>query len=451
MPIISSSHLTHAAQALRPLLGNEAAPALGQAAKAISTSAVHAYKGELSSETAKEITHKVPLARTLLGAAQFQHTSTCHGDHGVLLNSTLKKAMAHSDPSASMASGEKPPTTFMSQLKGLARELLSPQARHTVELHSHDAQKHLKSPDALKSLLAERGAVVISGYGLSAEDSLYNPKNQREMLPNTDHHSKILLDVHTDPETGRDMIVSLDLDNTRDTPLSNQLRDQVGGMQNLHKLSPSELAQAQAERVLLQKEDAEEFLDQFTSFRDRALNYPPGFADTALDLEVMQPTLQIPTEEAAEALFGLSKEQTNIESSVDPEIDQNVALQVYTPPALELKLYIEPDRNHPLRQAYVAAVKELGVKAEVMQSEGRPSEEIARAMHAERREIASNFKDITPPETLALIKTRNLEKYGDALGPSIDYLRNVKHKTWDDIISSALRTGGNDLNFERKS
>jgi hypothetical protein len=39
---------------------------------------------------------------------------------------------------------------------------------------------------------------------------------------------------------------------------------------------------------------------------------------------------------------------------------------------------------------------------------------------------------------------RNIEKYGDPLGPSIDQLRK-SGKTWEQIIESATRPGGGDL------
>jgi hypothetical protein len=53
---------------------------------------------------------------------------------------------------------------------------------------------------------------------------------------------------------------------------------------------------------------------------------------------------------------------------------------------------------------------------------------------------------MTPPEMLSKIYERNLAKYGDKLGPSIEWLR-ARGKSWDDIIESAVRTGGKDLNF----
>ena len=36
----------------------------------------------------------------------------------------------------------------------------------------------------------------------------------------------------------------------------------------------------------------------------------------------------------------------------------------------------------------------------------------------------------------------NMADYGDELGPTIEYLRNAKNKSWDDIIESASRPGG---------
>jgi hypothetical protein len=56
------------------------------------------------------------------------------------------------------------------------------------------------------------------------------------------------------------------------------------------------------------------------------------------------------------------------------------------------------------------------------------------------------YKDLTPEQLREAIYARNRVKYGDPLGPTIDYLRN-KGKSWEDIIESAARTGGRDLGF----
>jgi RHS repeat-associated protein len=100
----------------------------------------------------------------------------------------------------------------------------------------------------------------------------------------------------------------------------------------------------------------------------------------------------------------------------------------------------------PLRQQYVTSVFGLRYHAQALRQAGMSSEEIARFLHAQRRTIGIRFKDVTPPEMLKKIYARNLEKYGDELGPNIEYLRG-RGKSWEDIIESASRTGGEDLGF----
>ena len=99
-----------------------------------------------------------------------------------------------------------------------------------------------------------------------------------------------------------------------------------------------------------------------------------------------------------------------------------------------------------LRQAYMEEVAGLSGRATSMREAGASSEDIARALHAERRALGVKYKNLTPPDELARIYARNKEKYGDPLGPSIDYLIN-RGKSWDDIIESAMRTGGKDLGY----
>ena len=73
-------------------------------------------------------------------------------------------------------------------------------------------------------------------------------------------------------------------------------------------------------------------------------------------------------------------------------------------------------------------------------------EEIAIQVHAERRALGVIYKEMTEPEILKKILERNLQKYGDELGPTIEWLR-ARGKTWEDIIESASRPGGKDLDF----
>ena len=100
----------------------------------------------------------------------------------------------------------------------------------------------------------------------------------------------------------------------------------------------------------------------------------------------------------------------------------------------------------PLRQAYVDAVSELKPMADSLRAAGADTEQIARALHAERRALGEQFKALTPADKLGEIYSRNIEKYGDKLGPTVEWLR-ARGKSWDQIIESATRTGGKDLGF----
>jgi len=98
------------------------------------------------------------------------------------------------------------------------------------------------------------------------------------------------------------------------------------------------------------------------------------------------------------------------------------------------------------RKAYEDAVRALGDRAKNLSDAGKSAEEIARDLHQARRDLGEQFKELTPPDLLQTITERNLEKYGDPLGPSIEWLRS-QGKSWEDIIESAQRPGGKDLGF----
>ena len=97
-----------------------------------------------------------------------------------------------------------------------------------------------------------------------------------------------------------------------------------------------------------------------------------------------------------------------------------------------------------LRQAYEAEVRAWATKARQMRVDGHSVEEIARELHAERRALGIKYKDVTPPEILKQILERNRQKYGDELGPTIEWLR-ARGKSWEEIIESASKPGGEDL------
>jgi len=71
-------------------------------------------------------------------------------------------------------------------------------------------------------------------------------------------------------------------------------------------------------------------------------------------------------------------------------------------------------------------------------------EAIARTLHAARRSLGVEYKNLTDPTLLERIYERNLQRYGDKLGPTIEWLRN-RGKTWKQINESASRPGGKDV------
>jgi hypothetical protein len=102
-----------------------------------------------------------------------------------------------------------------------------------------------------------------------------------------------------------------------------------------------------------------------------------------------------------------------------------------------------------LRQKYIDEVEALGRRRDAMRAAGESPETIARTLHAERRRLGVEYKDLTPEPLRSQIYARNLEKYGDPLGPSIEWLR-ARAKTWEAIIESATRPGGADLGLGKR-
>ena len=99
-----------------------------------------------------------------------------------------------------------------------------------------------------------------------------------------------------------------------------------------------------------------------------------------------------------------------------------------------------------MRQGYVDAVKGLADKAQGMRQAGESVEQVARTLSAERNALKVQFRALSPPEAVKAFEARNLAKYGDPLGPSVDQLR-AAGKSWEQIIEGATRPGGADLGF----
>jgi hypothetical protein len=102
-----------------------------------------------------------------------------------------------------------------------------------------------------------------------------------------------------------------------------------------------------------------------------------------------------------------------------------------------------------LRQEYIAKVEALARQRDAMRAAGEKPETIARTLHAKRRALGVEYKDMTPEPLRGEIYARNTMKYGDPLGPSIEWLRS-HGKSWEDIIQSATKPGGQDLGLGKR-
>lgn len=110
-------------------------------------------------------------------------------------------------------------------------------------------------------------------------------------------------------------------------------------------------------------------------------------------------------------------------------------------------------RNHPLRQAYEAAVpNRIGPVVSELTDEvsDEVAERIARRANQMRRDIGEEFKNLTPRPLIDYIRELNISRYGDPLGPTFDFLfdrlrRNNKtaREAYEAIAASAVKPNAN--------
>jgi len=96
------------------------------------------------------------------------------------------------------------------------------------------------------------------------------------------------------------------------------------------------------------------------------------------------------------------------------------------------------------RAAYVTEVRLISGQVQWARLWGASAEEQARLAHGLRRSIGERYKNWTPEPLRSQIRDRNMERYGDPLGPSVEWLR-ARGYSWQDIATGASRTGGRDL------
>ena len=97
-----------------------------------------------------------------------------------------------------------------------------------------------------------------------------------------------------------------------------------------------------------------------------------------------------------------------------------------------------------LRAEYEEKVRVILIEADRRLKAGESLESVARWAHSTRRQLGITFKEMTPQPIRQIVYLRNRLRYGDSLGPTIQYLRE-RGKSWEEIIQSAASPGGEDL------
>ena len=75
-----------------------------------------------------------------------------------------------------------------------------------------------------------------------------------------------------------------------------------------------------------------------------------------------------------------------------------------------------------LRQGYVREVYDLQQSVDALRSTGASLEKVARYAYGARTDLKIKYREYTPKEVLETINARNLQKYGNELGPTFDDL-----------------------------
>lgn len=99
-------------------------------------------------------------------------------------------------------------------------------------------------------------------------------------------------------------------------------------------------------------------------------------------------------------------------------------------------------KNNPLRQEYEQEVAALSKYADKIKPNStlKELEELANEANEARRQLGVKYKNATPEPLRDFIYEVNKSRYdGDPLGPTVDFLVNVKDKSYTDIIRSASR------------
>lgn len=93
------------------------------------------------------------------------------------------------------------------------------------------------------------------------------------------------------------------------------------------------------------------------------------------------------------------------------------------------------------RMRYHQLLEDMERTACAMRAEGRSEEDVARALVRMRNDAKDTVRAGMTPAQVAQLEARNLEKYGNPLGPTADQL-HLKYGAWEKVSEAATRSSG---------
>ena len=97
-----------------------------------------------------------------------------------------------------------------------------------------------------------------------------------------------------------------------------------------------------------------------------------------------------------------------------------------------------------IRKSYVREVDNLSRLATKMGKAGKSQREIAEEVLSKRNQLKVKYRNISPSNSKKIMEDRNLKKYGNKIGPNVDYFLK-KGVSLEEIIEKAGRAGGQDM------
>ena len=94
-----------------------------------------------------------------------------------------------------------------------------------------------------------------------------------------------------------------------------------------------------------------------------------------------------------------------------------------------------------VRAGYMGSSKALGAGLKAALRAGAKPESVARAGVAARNALKVAARALSPKGEVAKMEARNLEKYGNKIGPTADQL-HAKYGSWEAVVEAVARTAG---------